>query len=417
MVANSVSPHSHRRRLLPSSSWSEIPEELLRLIFERISDWSDLHPCLGVCPLWRYTARPVLSRIIASAFLLLINPEQKRQPCKFLDSSATTFCIKARMELANYTIHDSNRGWLLMHSLSQEYSLYNPITREIVQLPSPPNGPFSNLVYINPPPAEAESKVFRIHKFVMSTSPRDPDCVVCILSQHRNNLAFCKPASSDKSFKLMTSARAGIYSDMIFYKGEFYAVNGFNELYVMKILERDNQIVAVQEHRVVLTKIQSSGKARQFYLAEEPVSKELLLVEKVKLLYWDSAQRKDLIMISKTVSFRFFKLKYKYYYNSAAATAVWEEVVRRAFQWDHHALLLVSGGSMFVSTDDDQTCSYKPNRIYFVDEFYNSDPLNYLKVYDLKSHTVEPFNFNQSCYNSQRLASDGLCTWFRASAV
>lgn len=370
-------------RLQPPSSWSELPNDILILIFERISDWSDLYQCLTVSWSWHSHARPILNKLTSTPYLLLPESLQNQPSCNFLNLNTKTLFSSTCPQLSNSSIYYSIGGWLVIRSNNYKtYYLYNPINRDILHLPTPLKDP-------------------SFIKWVTSTSPRDPKCVVAAVSDSGMVLVG---RTSIMGCRKMKSYGYGPYGfiDIMFHNGELHALSLDAELYVLELLEQEDKIIFGRRRKIV-KRLEGAdyywGRVRaNYYLVEEPVTKELMLIE--------------------SKSFRIFKIcHYK------LGGREWRRV--KKFDSDHHALLLGSGDSMFVSTvdhDDDQNC-FKPNCIYFVDRFCKSESSSdYLKVYDLIKGTLKPFNVNPPCSSSssssssfEELSVNMLCRWFKPS--
>lgn len=59
----------------PVFSWSNIPSELLFLVFQNLTDWDDIARCSAICLAWRYAIKTDFQKLklISPPFLLLSN--------------------------------------------------------------------------------------------------------------------------------------------------------------------------------------------------------------------------------------------------------------------------------------------------------------------------------------------------------
>lgn len=203
-------------------SLSNLPQELLSLIFQRINDLFDLSQCLRVCTEWRSAAHTVLSNMISTPFFFCLKDDRAAAAGSNNNqilalSTKANYCLNTTLpiHLLNHTMHTSHRGWLLFHNdhpittnPDNYYTLYNPITRYQIQLPPPPQGPFSHITrsqsldhwaYVVsgelPPP---DQNVFTAEILIMSTpSPRDPDCIFFALCLHLDRIAYYNNSRHD----------------------------------------------------------------------------------------------------------------------------------------------------------------------------------------------------------------------------
>lgn len=406
---------AHKRRRWV---WCDIPEDLLSLIFQHMSDFSDLHQCSCVCRFWRSTASTLCRRITKAPLLLAIKPtdhhariddeEEELGNVLVFDKeekdNLREFSLRPPTDLVtkNCAIAGADKGWLLLcyrqhESVFDSLVLYNPITRVRVPMPPPFHG-----------------EVLRFSKLCLSTTPTDSNCVVfvqfCLEGSHTfqgfeafgsDVLALCKPGDQTWAAIKRTGNR---YHDMSFYKGELYAVDYAGTLFRIKQSEEDQQVI---EEDVVLDYKSNTlvDKERPcfFYLVEEPCTGQLFVVEQAMLP--DSP--------STTFGLRVFNLKcYLTLEKSSTdiAATEWEEVTSFG-SGNHQLLLLRPGGSVFVSTLDNT--DFKPNSIYFIGRDSQSYSLE-VKVYDMESHTF----CQHSSSSCSRFVNRGLaCIWFKASTV
>lgn len=432
--------HSHHR------CWSKLQKKILALIFERISELSDLRACLAVCSSWRSAVATTVCggcRIAATPLLLILPPtpnhpqyhKQKEEKEEELLSKVFAFgennplirefCISSPIQLmnTNCAIFGSHRGWLLMHydpptstphtEVSVYHSLlYNPVTRVHVKLPPPPPG---------------GGKLFRRGTLFTSTTPSNPNCVVVVMFQDQLRVpnrkyhalfASCKPAATAAAgdWSIIKRSNNDPYDDMFFCKDaeELYAVDMNGELFLFDFKEsRVVEEKVVVENSGIVLKTRFGPNNFCIYHLVELESGEVLMVQRLVKLEFTGGKP----MTMKTLSFRFFKLKWR---SKSTRTAEWEEE-RSCFCSStgtdnrNQALLLEYGDSMFVSNTE-----YKPNCIYFIDGWQHAQSFNYFKVYDLDNHTITQHlihHLNPSFTQLLLLNKGFYCRWFRTSNI
>ncbi|TXG67546.1 hypothetical protein EZV62_008821 [Acer yangbiense] len=147
--------------------WSDLPVEILPIIFLKLNDPCDVYRCGLVCVSWKSIVTTILP-----PFLLLSNVGKDETGYFHFEASLN----------------------------KQSCSLFNTQTNETHEIFLP----------------EVEN------------SPLNPTCLVLAIRHFKGILAFCRPG--DKSWTFFEDCRR-CPEDVTFYKGEFYAVNSFGHLF------------------------------------------------------------------------------------------------------------------------------------------------------------------------------------------
>ncbi|KAL7203401.1 hypothetical protein ACSBR2_016650 [Camellia fascicularis] len=338
-----------------TSSWADLPEDLLELIFKDLTDFFDLLRCKTICHSWRSATKKVIIQNIKIPLLLI--PSTKTKSQEYAKLLSTTNQSQSTITTKLYTIHSPKRlaqtccqssyhGWLLMADIgdpSRVY-LYNPISRFHVQLP------------LLPPEREYPTPL----RFMMTCSPDDPNCSILVLFDYlgSHNGCVCKPGDNKWRKNVVNM---GSYEDMIYYNGELYAIDKYGTLKKLKYGGGGGGEDFFEEEEVAAREV--DWNAAWIYLVESDSGDLVMVVRQV-------------MSLTTTVSFKAFKLNWR--------KGVWEEVNN----FGDRALLLAHNDSVFVHVGN----LYKTNCIYFVDDFWvgdhNSHTYDY-GVYELGNHKIE----------------------------
>ncbi|KAK0599984.1 hypothetical protein LWI29_010444 [Acer saccharum] len=202
--------------------WSDLIVEILPIIFQKLKDPCDVYRCGLVCVLWKSIVTTILP-----PFLLLSNvgtfkdetgsfhfeAPLNKQSCSLFNTQTNETHEIFLPEVEKCWFSHSSFGWLLTISFEppHEVHLLNPFTRDRIQLPS----------------AKQFSRPYDL-RVITSTTPLNPTCLVLVIGHFKGVLAFCRPG--DKSWTLFEDFRRCL-EDVMFYKGECYAVNYFGHLF------------------------------------------------------------------------------------------------------------------------------------------------------------------------------------------
>ncbi|KAJ4973169.1 hypothetical protein NE237_006343 [Protea cynaroides] len=220
-----------------TKKWSELPEELILMIGERINLYADYVRFCSVCVSW-YSA--IAKNLCPSRqhqyfpFLLL--------PCEDDEEDNSDTCNHHLLSLPeNSNIYHfrglpkqstslycpgSSHGWLVMVEVSN-FSIYlvNPFTK--VELPLPSLYKFRRVLKNQPP-------MFGVKKVVLSSSPSSSSLLMSSQFQSSNVVAvaifnglealtFSRPG--DKTWGRITFV-GQYFSDVLFYRDHLYTISG-----------------------------------------------------------------------------------------------------------------------------------------------------------------------------------------------
>ncbi|XP_057977642.1 putative F-box protein At5g55150 [Malania oleifera] len=207
-------------------SWAFLPPELLELIFGRLT-FIDVCRCKTVCVSWRSPAKVAHLKLIPTfpPFLLILGADDS--PSEVLDFSTQNRHPMCLRETRQRWSRVSSGGWLLSTGRWRRCSdvqLFNPFSKSIVLLPSPKN----LLLW---PDLDLD-----IERFAFSSSPADLNCVILVTFSYlfgQGCLAFCHPADDQWTRVYFPSKLP--FSDVVFYKGQFYLVDAKGSVFIFKL--------------------------------------------------------------------------------------------------------------------------------------------------------------------------------------
>ncbi|KAI9187002.1 hypothetical protein LWI28_023274 [Acer negundo] len=325
--------------------WSDLPIEILPIIFQKLKDPCDVYRCGLVCVLWKSIATTILP-----PFLLLSNvgsfhfkaPLNKKS-CSLFNTQTNETHEIFLPEVEKCWFTSSSFGWLLTICFEppHEVHLLNPFTRDRIQLPL--------------------SREFRRPydlRVITSTAPLNPTCLVLVIRRFQGALAFCRPGDRYWTF-FDDFGRCD--NDVAFYKGGLYAVNSFGHLVQIHC----NSPVAQKVLPVCSTEFLQRGL--HCYLVE--LDGNLLLVVRYT---------KELL----TSGFEVYELDW--------VEKVWIKVKNIG----NNAIFLGTGSSISLPTDHFR--NLKENCIYFISDnltsfFLKMDlmPMDNTGFYDMTTGQIE----------------------------
>ncbi|KAJ4748099.1 F-box protein skip23 [Rhynchospora pubera] len=270
--------------------WSNLPKDILETVSKKIASVSDYLRCRAVCIPWRSALSPSPRHLpIQPPWLLLpYNPNVKQgnddDSNRFFYDFSTSRIRRINLpETCGKQFCGSSQGWLALES-GPQISLLNPITRVEMQLPSLEMPP----VIWGVSGVESEERMSslqsqldiwssRLHRgltdpiiqrFILTSKPTDPDCVVMALFKTNWGLAFCR--IGDESWTVFEApARDGIGNGLIdatYHNGLFYCFS-FDEVKVYNLNNNTREVMKI------IIPLEQAG----YHLIEGEVE-ELLLV-------------------------------------------------------------------------------------------------------------------------------------------
>ncbi|CAL1403916.1 unnamed protein product [Linum trigynum] len=259
--------------------WSELGEDLLLMIGQRLITLDDIIRIRAVCNPWRRALRAEqLRRFSPSSHWLMLpycssdnmnmsTPISRHTSSPDVDlaipsigckGSETCRCffdvvlhqfhhIEFPRHLRNKTCRGSTMGWLFMVGDTPDMSLFNPVTKTEISLP--PITSFPDVLGYDPEKLRLEyllrdytgfttslGKKYMEKEYIMrvgiSAEPTTEECIVMAIRVNSDKrLAFCRPAEIEAGWIFVPHveedgipSRIG-YVDMVFWRDQFYAID------------------------------------------------------------------------------------------------------------------------------------------------------------------------------------------------
>ncbi|KAJ3706870.1 hypothetical protein LUZ61_010575 [Rhynchospora tenuis] len=251
------SPKERQRANHPPANefrdWSHLPAELLHLISDKISSFTDYISIRAVCVSWRLAFFPGPSHQPPPLFPWLMLPYDP-DPCAGNDTSLRLFYDPVSCRTFKFNLPETSRkrvvgsshGWLVIED-GPNVSLVNPITKAVIRLPSfttPPN-------ILHYPPLEenlsphtpdvlsrltydtGEPNIFNV---ILTSHPSfDPCCIVMVLVRYWK-LVFCRVG--DECWTVLGGDQTQEHRDEIgeavlgvtYHDGLFYSINRYGKV-------------------------------------------------------------------------------------------------------------------------------------------------------------------------------------------
>ncbi|KAJ1703618.1 hypothetical protein LUZ63_003397 [Rhynchospora breviuscula] len=265
--------------------WSNLPKDILETVSKKITSISDYLRFRAVCIPWRSASSPSPRHLPPHLPWLMLpynhhlNQGNDADSSRFFYDFSTSRIRRIDLpETCGKQFCGSSQGWLALES-GPEISLLNPITRVQMQLPSlemPPDiWGVSDVESEERMPLDIwPSRLHRgltdpiIQRFILTSKPTDPDCVVMALFKTNWGLAFCQ--IGDESWTIFEApAPDGTGNGLIdatYHNGLFYCFS-FDEV---KVYNLNNSTCEVMKIIIPL-------EQADYHLIEGEVE-ELLLV-------------------------------------------------------------------------------------------------------------------------------------------
>ncbi|TXG49420.1 hypothetical protein EZV62_025295 [Acer yangbiense] len=346
--------------------WSNLPRELLLIIFRKLEDPSDIYNCATVCGSWNSAMTSISPKFLLLSIVGLgkgkdIDASPHRNSCTLFNPDTNTTHQIALPNLKGKWFSSSSFGWLLTIRAKSPHqlSLLNPFTGHQISLP--PAKDFYKHIH----PYKRESAclnkwIYRPQetRVITSTSPLNPNCL--ILAAHSvahgggNKLSFCRPG--DKSWTNLDFNED--CCDTIYYHGEFYAVD--YDAYFYRIHCRD----IPGTEKLPLHRIELLRKYHTNYLVE--LDGLLLLV--VRYLYLGYG-------FPEPSQFDVYKLDW--------LAKAWVRV-----ESIHHNSILL-GRHSSISLPAGRHGDLRANCIYYIDDCITRKPQHNSGLYNMATGTFE----------------------------
>ncbi|EEF52799.1 conserved hypothetical protein [Ricinus communis] len=333
-----------------SSTWAELPPELLQVIADKHTNYVDYLVTRAVCGSWQsaIAKRPHNHLLCQLPFLLL--PYYQNNPDRrgFYNISDDKIYVLELPEAYEKRCCGSSHGWLIMVEDSPSIFLLNPLTRERIELPAlstfsifPTDVVFENSRNLNENFIMREKFHIRdtfIVKAILSSDPSlDTNFMAVVIYGVNENLAFCR--SGDAAWTVIdeTTSPPRRYKDALFRAGKLFAVDQTGGI---SILTEENTMIRFADPPLV----SSRTGYKQWYLASYS-EEELLIVCRYRKVVPDYEY--------KTERFEIYKLD----------DGGW----KKKESLGDKMLFLGGNGSLSISALDYSKC--KGNCIYFTDDY------------------------------------------------
>ncbi|KAF8412239.1 hypothetical protein HHK36_000199 [Tetracentron sinense] len=218
------------------ADWSKLQSDLVWLIAKQLELYKDFIAFRGVCSWWRTVANEGIFTFPESPWLMLAE-EKDSDTRSFFSLSKKGIVEKRMLPEAKGKRCWGSHGWLITFDIDLNINLLNPWTRLQIHLPHQRTFKGQNYWL-----TLTDLQKHYIAKAVLSSSPSSSssssssDYVVMVIHGNLFKLGFAK--AGDKSWTTIETW-FGMYSDILFYKGLFYAVN-YNGLVFVCDVEGSN---------------------------------------------------------------------------------------------------------------------------------------------------------------------------------
>lgn len=369
-LSNGLKPSTSKMRY--QQLWSSfIPLEILELILEKLTCAADCIRFGAVCKLWRSALCEAKHRLTPSVPLILLLPpagDPTNRELVDLTTPTTRFYKLPSDPDKKSIVVGSSFGWLVTMDPSICWTcLFNPITGAHIKLP-----PAAWLVGFRNEKTIPFKKF--VYKAVLSSVPNS-GCIVMAIYGREQKISFCR-IGDEKWTRIPVTEYFCKYQDVIYHKGQFYAVTDAGEdgeegavvVFELDPIPKVTEVAPIPNETMTFNK----------YLVES--SGMLLLVTRFLNEY-------DNNWVFRTTSFEIHRLH-------VTASEKWEEITSLPDQ----VLFLGRSGSISLSADEAHGC--KPNHIYFLDDNCDwcMEPLD-IGVYhieDVKSKIKPPYSLSRS---------------------
>ncbi|KAF3327379.1 F-box protein SKIP23-like protein [Carex littledalei] len=279
------------------ANWSELPQDPLELITSYLS-LTDVNRFSAVCQPWRFIAKMKRYAPVPQLPWVILTEDRETQKRKFFNMSEQRHYYIDLPELRGGYCVGCSFGWLFIVSPNIELYLVNPFTGVRYCLPPLPflNEGFGldnslDGEFVDEEPYDEHSTTWylkllqklTISRAVLSHDPNKcEDFFTMIYVRGSCRMAFCRPKDN-----IWTIVPHSPINDVICYKGNFYAVAAYNNLYEV-------HLGPDPEMRLIDPWVQECITGESRYLVDY-FGKHLLLVcrNKVKCRDDDTAKEQD----------------------------------------------------------------------------------------------------------------------------
>ncbi|CAL5361572.1 unnamed protein product [Camellia sinensis] len=360
-------------------NWAEIVPDVLILIVNRVDSFEDFVAFGGVCTSWRSvavkqnfnTSSPQLPWLMLSE-----KEEEEEEEEEGINNNMREFFSLSKGMIHKVPLPEARGkrcfetlGWLVTITKDGEMGLLHPFSRLQIGLPHQ-----TTFKYFHQHPMDLVDFVF---KAVLSASPSlTPNYVLMVIHGAAKHLGFWRPGG-DNSWTVIET-RDSPYEDVIYYKGQFYALNNQGSIFVWDV-GGPNPTVARKVGGIKSELL----RCMQPYMVES--GGELLVVARCVIHPGD-----DTDPTYETTSFKVYEV-------DLSKEARWQEINNlggRALFLGHSASISVDASRFFPAI--------KPNCIYYTDDYMDmyTYPVDNnpgggkdMGVYNLEDGSKEPLNY------------------------
>ncbi|KAJ4759260.1 F-box family protein [Rhynchospora pubera] len=246
--------------------WSHLSSELLQLISEKISSFTDYISIRAVCVSWRSAFSTCPSHQPPPQFPWLMLPYNPN-PCTGNDTSLRIFYDPVTCRTFEFNLPETSRkrvvgsshGWLIIED-GPNVSLLNPITKAVIRLPSFTTTP--NILHFPPleedlspyPPTVLSRLTYdtgepNIFNVILTSYPTlDRGCIVMVLVRYWN-LVFCQVG--DECWTVLGGDQNQEHRDEIgeavlgvtYHDGLFYSINRHGKVAVYDLQSCKKELI------------------------------------------------------------------------------------------------------------------------------------------------------------------------------
>ncbi|PIA28120.1 hypothetical protein AQUCO_07200031v1 [Aquilegia coerulea] len=368
---------------MSTPNWSELPDELVRIIAEKLEFSHDFIRFGAVCHPWRSVTLTLDKRLLfLKSFPWLMLPssadddddddyeDDQDQDRRFFIPFENRICHIKLPEARGCHCWGSPYGWLLTFGFDQQFHLLNPLTR--VRLPLPPRSTFEDSFFDDTNPGKNRMCCVR-KAFIILTSDNnvvvENNFLVLLTIGEFGESVFARPG--DKTWSVIEAPGYGNMKDIIRFNGQFYGVDELGHLKVCDFRGPHPVFVDFANHP------EGARGSQGFYLVE--LGGDLHMVNRLYDPTPVEFPPKEFHHVYKSIFFHVLKFDF--------CTRKWEILQTLG----DHAIFIGSNTSFGFKASDYLAC--KPGCIYFTDDYNESFGRLLgadMGIYNHKANTIEP---------------------------
>ncbi|XP_043692876.1 F-box protein At2g26160-like [Telopea speciosissima] len=353
------------------AGWSLLQEDIVELIAKKLTFILDFTRFSAVCRSWKLDESK-RKRLLAPQLPLLMLIEGVKDggmTCNYYSLPEDKIFEFKLPEAHGNRCVGSTDGWVVTVDECFKMQLLNPFTGAQIQLPS--QATFEDQ-YPEDDFTQEELCDLTVSKAILSSNPSSSnnECVVLAIHGYWRSLGFARPG--DEAWTPVKS-KILFFEDAIYYKGNFYAINATEGVFLVDIGIKPKT-------KRIARPVREASDCDIGYLVEW-CGELLQVLRMMEDLDPDGPEHR-------TLGFRVFKLDF--------SKKKWEEVKSLG----HHALFL--GWNTSISLTAANFHGIKENCIYFSDVTYScyftSEILleKDIGIFHMKDESIEPLHTGQT---------------------